>query len=71
MERYKNLSGGSGVSGYEIGNDRIKVYFKTGTNYLYTYASAGSYNIEYMKRLAAAGRGLNTFINTTVKHKYE
>jgi len=70
MERYKNLGGDSGVATYEIGNDFIKVQFKTGSIYLYTYGSAGSSNIETMKELAMSGEGLNSFISRTVKNKY-
>jgi hypothetical protein len=70
MQPYKNLDGNSGVSDYQIGEDRITVRFTDGNEYLYTYTSAGSINIEKMKELAISGRGLNGFINTTVKKKY-
>jgi hypothetical protein len=70
MERYKNIDGDSGVAGYESGADFIRVQFSDGAVYLYTYASAGSQAIEQMKAQAAAGRGLNAFINTTVKKSY-
>ena len=70
MERYKNLKGDSGVSAYETGSDFIRVEFSNGSIYLYTYASTGSDNIECMKRLAADGQGLNTFINTTVRKAF-
>lgn len=71
MERYKNLGGNSGVSAYEIGEDSITVQFSTGKVYRYTYRSAGSHNIEQMKNLSQQGQGLNSFINSTVKFKYE
>lgn len=70
MVRYKNLSGDSGVSAYEIGDDYIKVEFSDGSLYLYNYESAGSQNIEHMKTLAENGSGLNSFINTTVRKNY-
>jgi len=70
MERYKNLNNDSGVSAFEIANDSITVEFSDGASYLYTYASAGSYNIEQMKKLAVSGRGLNAFINLNVRKKY-
>lgn len=70
MERYANLGGNSGVVGYEIGNDFIRVQFSDGSIYLYTYASAGADNIEQMKRLARNGRGLNTFISKNVYKRY-
>ncbi len=71
MERYKNVGGDSGVTGYEIGSDYIRVQFSDGSVYLYTYASAGSNNIEQMKTLAIAGEGLNAFINRNVRKSYE
>ena len=70
MERYRNIDGDSGVTGYEIGSDFIKVWFNNNW-YLYTYASAGSNNIEEMKKLAVAGNGLNSFINKHVRKDYE
>ena len=70
MERYKNLSGGSGIVAYESGPDFIRVQFSSGSVYLYTYESAGSENIEEMKELASKGEGLNSFINTTVRYYY-
>ena len=70
MERYKNLGGDSGVVGYEIGDTFIEVQFSDESVYLYDYQSAGSDNIEEMKRLATAGRGLNSFINRAVRKKY-
>ncbi len=70
MERYKNLSGGSGVVAYESGPDFIRAQFASGSVYLYTYESAGSENIELMKELASKGEELNSFINTTVRSNY-
>ncbi len=71
METYLNLSGESGVRMYEIGPDFITVQFKDGACYKYTYASAGRENIEHMKVLARAGRGLHSFIMKNVKDDYE
>jgi len=70
MEHYKNLGGNSGVVGYEIGSDFIKVQFSDGAVYLYTHASAGSHHIEHMQHMARSGQGLNSFINTTVRKAY-
>lgn len=70
MERYRNLSGDSNIVAYEIGSDFIRVQFSDGSIYRYTYASAGSRNIELMKRLANKGKGLNSFISKTVRKKY-
>ncbi len=65
-----NLGGDSGVVAYELGDDPITVKFGDGAVYLYTYQSAGSHNIEQMKELAVAGRGLNSFINKYVRKQY-
>ncbi len=70
MSPYKNLGGDSGIAAYKIGHEAVSVRFKDGLVYLYTYQSAGRDNIEHMKTLAVAGRGLNTFISTTVKKLY-
>lgn len=71
MERYKNLSGASGVQAYEIGDQSITVRFSTGDRYLYTDQSAGAENIAEMQRLATLGSGLSTFISQVVKDRYE
>jgi hypothetical protein len=64
VERYRNLSGDSGVQAFEIGPDFIAVRFRTGTRYWYTEASVGAIHLEEMKRLAVRGRGLSTYIST-------
>jgi hypothetical protein len=61
MHRYKSPSGNSGVLRYDTGRDWIKVEFKDAT-YTYTYKSAGQSHINKMKKLAAAGEGLSTYI---------
>ena len=70
MERYRNLSGNSGVVAYRAGRDSIAVQFEDGAIYLYTVGSAGRSNIEQMKALAASGRGLSTFIARHVRKAY-
>ena len=73
MERYRNLGGNSGVSGFEIGPGYIKVKF-TGTAQTYTYSSngrAGSHHVEQMKTLAQRGSGLNSYINRYAKNLYD
>jgi hypothetical protein len=70
MERYRNLGGDSNVVAYENGPDFIRVQFGDGSIYLYTYASAGSHNIERMKQLASSGQGLNSFIMNNVRKAY-
>lgn len=70
MQRYRNLDGASGVTAFETADDSIKVAFINGSIYEYDYASAGRGNIERMKRLAAEGRGLSTFISQRVHDAY-
>ncbi len=70
MQPYRDIDGDSGVTRYEIGADFMRVEFRHIHVYLYTYESAGSANIEQMKRLAVAGEGLATFINAHVRDLY-
>lgn len=71
MERYRNSGGDSGISGYEIGADYIKIKFSgTSRTYTYSYQSAGSHHVEQMKLLARRGSGLNGYVNNYVKFKY-
>lgn len=70
MERYRNIGGNSGIRSYEIGADSIIIEFSDGGKYLYNNQSTGSSNIERMKTLAVSGRGLNSFISTTIKKRF-
>lgn len=71
MRRYQDLGKGSGVLAYSIGDDLISVRFVNGSTYDYTYASTGRDNVEQMKVLARAGRGLSTFISQHVGANYD
>ncbi len=62
MKPYKNLNGTSGVVAYAIGSDFVDVKFKGGDVYRYSHRSAAPEQVEAMKLLAVAGRGLSTFI---------
>jgi hypothetical protein len=59
MELYGNFRV-SGVTHYEFGEDYINLKFK-GKSRIYRYCV--SYQVEIMKGLALAGRGLNTYVN--------
>ncbi|ENZ76528.1 hypothetical protein OR214_03266, partial [Ralstonia pickettii OR214] len=52
MKDYKNLSGESGVIGYEIEQGSITVYFRDGSTYLYTNTITGPEEIIEMQCLA-------------------
>ena len=67
----RNSSGNPGVKAYEAGPDRISIKFVDGVTYVYTNKSAGVDAIRHMKELAKSGRGLSTYISTTVREKYE
>ena len=66
MKSYENVGGNSTIIAFEIGDDSIKVKFMDGTVYLFTYRSAGSANVEQMKKYANFGHGLNGFITRFV-----
>lgn len=68
--RYKNLGGKSVVSRFEILKDIVTIKFTDNSSYNYSNQSAGVANIEQMKKLAAAGKGLGTFITTNLKDKW-
>jgi hypothetical protein len=70
MIPYKNLSGKSGVKAYEWGTTYIKIKFQDEEVYLYNHRKPGKLFVETMKELAAAGRGLSTFISKFVKENY-
>ncbi|MEI5999128.1 hypothetical protein H3V53_18495 [Paraburkholderia bengalensis] len=70
MPRYRDLSGESGVVAYESAQDAILVAFKDGKIYLYNYAATGQRDVEEMKRRAARGRGLSTYISQVVQDRY-
>ena len=70
MERYKNISGDSGVVAYEAGDDYIKIKFIDGAVYLYTNTATGQQHINRMKKLAAKGIGLSAYISRHVRNRY-
>jgi hypothetical protein len=65
--RYKNIGGASTVVRYELLKDVVTIQFKNNTVYNYSNQSAGPANIVKMKTLAAAGKGLGTFIDAHLK----
>lgn len=72
MIKYLNLGHNSNVDSYVIGQNYIDVkFYNSNKVYRYSYISAGQTNVEFMKNLAIAGRGLNSFINKHAKYLYE
>lgn len=70
MQRYRRLSGESGVVAYDIGEREIAVEFVDGKVYTYSYASSGQAHVEQMKLLAQAGQGLCGYISKYVRDNY-
>ena len=66
MKSYENVGGESAIVAFESGDDSITVEFRDGSIYLFTYRSAGSANVEQMKKYAVFGHGLNGFISRFV-----
>jgi len=64
MKSYRDMKGDSGISAYESGDGWIDVQFKGGHTYRYRAVDIGSASVRTMQRLAEAGDGLNTYINT-------
>lgn len=71
MKRYKDIAGNSGVTAYETTENSISVEFNHDVVYHYTYASTGKQKVEKMKKLAAEGKGLSTYISQIVKDNFE
>lgn len=70
MQRYRNVSGDSGVVAFELRPRSIIVQFRDGSKYEYTVSSAGPDAIAEMKRLAVQGHGLSGFVSQRVRDAY-
>ena len=71
MQRYKSNNRDTGVSAYLPGKDYIDIQFRDGRTYRYSYKKPGNVAVNKMKRLAAEGKGLTTYINKYVRENYE
>lgn len=70
MKRYGNSHGHSGIVAYQTTPTSIIVRFVNGDLYEYSDRKPGRAIVERMKKLAAAGRGLSTFISQNVQGNY-
>jgi hypothetical protein len=73
MQPYANLAGDSGIVAYQIGDSFIRIRFHGSRGiYVYSTPELPAAKIERMKQLAAAGRGLATYIsrNADVRNGY-
>ncbi len=67
---YANIGGNSSVRGYDHGEDWMVVMFSDGSRYLYTLKSTDRQTLDYMRRLAMEGKGLNSYITRIVGSNY-
>lgn len=67
---YGNVGGNSGVRGYDHGEDWMVVMFADGSRYLYTLKSTDRNTLDYMRQLATAGKGLNSYLTRIVGSGY-
>jgi hypothetical protein len=70
MTRYGKPGSKSGVVAFEVLETGIILQFRDGGRYLYTHNKPGEPEVEEMKRLAAKGRGLATYVNKNVRDLY-
>jgi hypothetical protein len=70
MPKYANSGGDSAVIAYEIDGESISVEFKGRMVYVYDSVRPGASHVATMKRLAAAGQGLNSYIGKQVKSNF-
>ena len=68
FKRYKDAK--SNVSHYNIEKDGVTIVFANASTYRYTNQSASPENIAKMKQLAQSGKGLDAFIESTVKDRF-
>ncbi len=69
--RYESRNPNAGVINYEFTDDGIILEFRGGRfRYLYNATSPGPGDVATMKRLAAEGRGLTTFVSRHVRERY-
>lgn len=71
FQRYKNLGGDSKVARFYLAQDAVTVQFKDASVYRYTNQSADPANIKKMKQLAVAGKGLGTFIKSSMADRFQ
>lgn len=70
MTPYQEASDESGIASYRITPTTIVIAFKHGGVYLYNHAHPGRVHVQAMQKLAAAGDGLNTYINQHVRENF-
>lgn len=72
MERYRNSSGNSPITHFEIAENSISVWFKGGKKnpYIYPVRKIGNYHFQQLIQRANSGKGLSTYINQNVRNDF-
>lgn len=72
MERYRNLSGNSPITHFQIEVDRISVWFRGGKKnpYIYPIYKIGDYHFQQLIQRATSGKRLSTYINENVRKDF-
>ncbi|MES2692247.1 MAG: hypothetical protein V4773_02160 [Verrucomicrobiota bacterium] len=67
---YRSRHPNPGIVRYALGPDYILIEFRSGDRYRYDHTAPGRSDVQSMKKLAASGTGLTTFINQNVRDNY-
>ena len=67
VNKYKNLGGKSVITSYIIRKDAVTIRFTDHSVYIYNNQVTGRENVNKMKELAVAGKGLGTFVTGSLK----
>lgn len=68
MVVYSNLDNGSRISGFEISDNSICVWFKgRNTPKIFSCPEVEKHKIETMKKMAESGHGLHRYIKRNVE----
>jgi hypothetical protein len=70
MKRYADKKGNSGVIAYENEENAIVIQFVDGNSYRYDHHKPGRHYVAQLKKLAAKGEGLATYINKYIRDTY-
>lgn len=72
MESYRNSSGNSPITHFEISDNSISVWFRGGKKnpYIYPVYKIGNYHFQQLIQKAISGKGLSTYINQNVRKDF-
>lgn len=72
MVKYRNLSGTSPITYFEISDNSISVWFKDGKKnpYIYPVYKIGNYHFQHLIQRAISGTRLSTYINQNVRNDF-